>query len=240
MDLGIDYILEAGAKAECDIELITKALLMYHNFVRYVGNTPYDPAMVAASALHLSSRAVEKELEIDALVFLFYHMVNGTADNLHPGTMKFSVLKKSLITIICIMQRMLVFNLRYNIAHQYLATFLSVLQQKASHIDGFLEKMGDTSLKFINDFYINKMCLNYKPADICIACIEAALQVHGYQSHLSALQPWFHGFSDVSENKVTEMVHNIFLLYKDKDKMVSSTSEEDDDSVEKNNNTVEG
>ncbi|GBN41409.1 hypothetical protein AVEN_151447-1 [Araneus ventricosus] len=72
MEPGVKYILEAGIKAECDIQLITRALVIYHNFMRCIDDVHYDPAMVAAAALHLSSKVEEKELDMDGLVFLFY------------------------------------------------------------------------------------------------------------------------------------------------------------------------
>ncbi|GBL99377.1 Jerky [Araneus ventricosus] len=88
MEPGVKYILEAGIKAECDIQLVTRALVIYHNFMRCIDDVQYDPAMVAAAALHLSSKVEEKELDMDGLVFLFYHMVNGSVDTLYPGEEK--------------------------------------------------------------------------------------------------------------------------------------------------------
>ncbi|CAL1283840.1 unnamed protein product [Larinioides sclopetarius] len=237
MEPGVKYILEAGVKAECDIQLITRALVIYHNFMRCIGDVHYDPAMVAAAALRLSSKTEEKELDIDGLVFLFYHMVHGSVDTLYPEGMKFDVLKKSLITVEYIMQRMLEFTLKYNIAHQFLVPFLNVLLPRTQHIDGFLESMSTTCMKFMSDFYTSRMCLNYKPEDIAIACIDTALHYHGFVEHLKMFHPWHEGFSvDLSEEKVKEMRRNILMLYKhqikarlsaDMEKLLSSFLEEE-------------
>ncbi|CAL1287458.1 unnamed protein product [Larinioides sclopetarius] len=203
--------------------------------MRCIDDVHYDPAMVAAAALHLSSKVEEKELDMDGLVFLFYHMVNGSVDNLYPGGMKFDVLKKSFITVENIMQRMLEFTLKYNIAHQFLVPFLNVLLQRAKEIDGFLESMSTTCMKFMSDFYTSRMCLNYKPEDIAIACIDTALHFHGFVQHLKMLHPWHEGFSvDLTEEKVKEMKQNLLSLYKDKFKVRPSADLEEISSPEEN------
>ncbi|GBL99373.1 hypothetical protein AVEN_206787-1 [Araneus ventricosus] len=88
--------------------------------------------------------------------------------------------------------------------------------------------MSTTCMKFMSDFYTNRMCLNYKPEDIAIACMDTALHLHGFVQHLKMFHPWHEGFSvDLTEEKVKEMKRNLLRLYKHRFRLGTSADVEE-------------
>ncbi|GFW52707.1 hypothetical protein TNCV_2392871 [Trichonephila clavipes] len=158
MDIGIKYVLEGARKTKQNIEITTRALVIYHHFMRTAGDVFYDASVVAAAALYLSSRVSEKDIDIDTIVILFYHIVNKTLNDVTPDSMKFKVLWQSFITMTFLMQRMLEFTLKYRIAHEFFAPFLTFILPRARQLKGFREMMKITCLGFMSDFYTNKIC----------------------------------------------------------------------------------
>ncbi|GFV09677.1 uncharacterized protein TNCV_1859631 [Trichonephila clavipes] len=220
MDIGIKYVLEGARKIKQDIEITTRALVIYHHFMRTVGDVFYDASVVAAAALYLSSRVSEKDIDIDTIVILFYHMVNKTLNDVTPDSMKFKVLRQSFITMTFLIQRMLEFTLNYRIGHEFFAPFLTFLLPRALRLKGFREVMKMTGLGFMSDFYTTKICLNYKPEHIAIASMDAALHIHGFLVDLEVIEPWYEGFcTDLSEDKVKEIKLYILKLYKGEERM---------------------
>ncbi|GFU33568.1 cyclin-related protein [Nephila pilipes] len=225
MEVGIRYVLEAAIKTEQNMEITSRALIIYHHFMRSAGDVFYDPSIVAPAALYLSCKVSEKEIDIDTIVTLFYHIVNKSLDDFTTDSMKFKVLRQSFITMTFLMQRMLEFTQKYRIAHEFFIPFLTILLPRARHIIGFREIMGDTCLSFMSDLYTNKVCLNYKPEHIAIASMDAALHIQGFLKDLEVIEPWYEGFcTDLTEDKVNEIKQQIFKLYKN-EKTIRPTSE---------------
>ncbi|GFR17216.1 uncharacterized protein TNCT_707051 [Trichonephila clavata] len=224
MEIGIKYLLEGAIKTKQNIEITTRALVIYHHFMRSAGDVFYDASGVAAAALYLSSTVGEKDIDIDTIVILFYHIVNKTLNDVTPDTMKFKVLRQSFITMTFLMQRMLEFTLKYRIAHEFFVPFLTFLLPRAHHIKRFREMMSETCLSFMSDFYTNKICLNYKPEHIAIASMDSALHIYGFLSDLEVIEPWYEGFcTDLTENKVKEIKAYILKLYKSEERMRSTS-----------------
>ncbi|GFY66010.1 uncharacterized protein TNIN_101001 [Trichonephila inaurata madagascariensis] len=220
MDVGVKYVLEGARKTEQNIEITTRALVIYHHFMRSAGDVFYDASVVAAAALYLSSRVSEKDIDIDTIVILFYHIVNKTLNDVTLDSMKFKVLRQSFITMTFLMQRMLEFTLKYRIAHEFFGPFLTCLLPRARLIKGFRETMRETCLSFMSDFYTNKICLNYKPEHIAIASMDAALRIYGFLVDLEVIEPWYEGFcTDLTEDKVEEIKLHILKLYKGEERM---------------------
>ncbi|XP_035220385.1 cyclin-Q-like [Stegodyphus dumicola] len=169
----INFILEGGLKLRCISSTIAKAMLFAHQFIRCADKVSYDPAMLAAAALSLSSRSFDETLNETEVVLTFYHMVKGEyLMDLYSET-KID-LEKSLKITELFLFRMLEGLTSHNIAHEYVA-FYSRNLLPLSKIVLVWESYMECVWKIISDFYTSKKCLDYQASHIAIAAIQAAL-----------------------------------------------------------------
>ncbi|GIY73236.1 uncharacterized protein CDAR_572591 [Caerostris darwini] len=222
MELGIKYLIEAAIKCHCDTEVTTKALIFHHHFMQW-NEATCNHIIVAAAALHLSSKVCEKLLDIGRLIHLFYHIVNKSEKKLSSTAFKFRLLSKTLKFVDHLLIRALNFKLNPKIAQQFLIPFLNALAQKTVHPINFQQTMGNTCLKLMSDFYTKRVCLNYEPDHIAVACIDVALNFHAFRNNLQISSPWHEGFcSDLTDSKLEEIQLNLLKMYRKKGKTYST------------------
>lgn len=206
METGVIHLLEASIKTRCSMQVTTRALILYHHFMRCAAEIHYDESMVAAVALNISGRINEQYLDLDSLLCVFYSIVNQTTEVLSADDVAFILLKKTVATIDFLMLRMLEFNLNHRSAIQYLVPYLAMIAERSKNLVQYYKELGRTCVRLIADFYTSRHCLDYPPEHIAVACIDHALYIHGFISHLDVVPAWYQGIcSDLPVEKVKEM-----------------------------------
>ncbi|KFM72474.1 Cyclin-related protein, partial [Stegodyphus mimosarum] len=205
----INLILEGGLKLKCISPVISKAMLFAHILQRSKEAAKYDPAMLAAATLTLSSASYDEDIDKTMVVLTFHHMMKKEYLLDLLGETKFN-LDKYLKETELMLFRMLDGITSHKIAHEYVPFFSQNLIP-LTEVSSVWQPFITTVWKIISDFYMSELCLDFKACDIAVVANHVALMVCKVKSYLPS--DWYQDFSPgltmETKNRLSRVMINI-------------------------------